>query len=391
MSTAWKQSRRHFLQAATSCLAVPLTLGSALADESSRDPKSGDGAHPRSRPFTDYKPLLATLKARGHYHRVLGHAPDRSPVVAVRCGGKRQPAIFISAGSHATEHAGVVSAVDLMDELQTEHEVWILPTRDPIGLSGFRYALSLGLGEQPQLESLADVEPLLRSEGEVLYDEGDTLLVQIGEIGYANRGLYRKFEPGSPFLDSLRGRRIYFPSRSEDQPGAERLARAYTLVVTPEGEILHLNRFHDTRWAPAEVACARRLMAELKPKLTLDLHEYGGDAFWFSARHQQTEEDEVWERRMAEQAIQAARGIEARLAPDDYSPGSFFSKMEQGVFWLEADKRGEGLNLIDFAAHRYGPGFTVETGMRQPFARRLQLHKLVTRTAVAVFEERYRS
>ena len=31
---------------------------------------------------------------------------NRSPIVAVKAGGDKKPAIFISAGSHSTEHAG---------------------------------------------------------------------------------------------------------------------------------------------------------------------------------------------------------------------------------------------------------------------------------------------
>lgn len=344
----------------------------------------------RKQPFASYADLLGALERRGHKLRKLGVAPDQSPIVAVRAGGKKTPAIFISAGSHATEHAGVLAAVELADQLKTEHEVWILPTRDPIGLSGYRYALSRGLGQAPDLNSLASVEALLRKEGEVLFEDAETLLVLIGEIGYANRGLYRKVEKGAKFLAPLHGRRIYFPSRSADMPGAEPLARAYTLVVTPEGEVLHLNRFHDTPWAPAEVRCARRLMAEIKPGLTFDLHEHeGGGFFWMSARRQRTDADEMWEQRMAGEGIRAVAAAGAELAPETYSPGTFFERRERGVYWLHPGQRGEGLNLIDFAANTYGPGFTVETGMRGPLAQRVEQHLTVVQAAVKVFEARH--
>ena len=70
-------------------------------------------------------------------------------------------------------------------------------------------------------------------------------------------------------------------------------------------------------------------------------------------------------------------------------PGSFFKKLEPGVFWLNAQERGEGLNLVDFAARKYGPGFTIETGMRQKFDRRVRLQKTVVQAVVAEFEKRY--
>ena len=191
------------------------------------------------------------------------------------------------------------------------------------------------------------------------------------------------------FLEPLKGRRIYYPSRTDDMPGAGPLERAYTLIVTPDGEVLHLNRFLDTAWSPAEVRCARRLMAEVQPGLTFDLHEHGGDSFWMSARRQRTDDDEVWERRIASEAIRAVAASGTKLAPEDYSPGSFFQRLERGVYWLDAGQRGEGLNLVDFAARQYGLGFTIETGMRGPFHDRVRQHLLVVQTAVKLFEERY--
>jgi len=280
--------------------------------------------------------------------------------------------------------------VELIDQLKTKHQLWVLPCRDPIGLNGFRYALGLGLGEEPKIQTLAEAEKLMREKGEVLFDSADTLLVVIGEYGYANRGLYRRFQKGDKALEALKGRRIWYPSAYQDVPGSSLFERAYSLVVTPEGEMLHLNRFHDTAWTPVEVRCVRGLMAEIKPGLTFDLHEYGGDAYWFSARKQRTDDDDAWEIRMAGAMIKAVAASGAKLAAEDYSPGAFFSKLERGAYWLDPNKRGEGLNLVDFAAQKHGPGFTVETGMRQPFARRVHQHLLTVETAVRLFQERYR-
>lgn len=363
--------------------------GQALGALTLEAARSAAAEDPAIAPFRRYTELLDMIKQRGHRPRVLGAAPDRSPLVVVRAGGDKKPAIFISAGSHSTEHAGVRTAVEVIDGLKTKHQVYVYPCRDPIGLTGYNYALSLALGEEPTLNSVEDAETLLRKQGEVLVDEGGVLLAIIGEHGFANQGLLGRIKKGDKRLEPLLGRRIYYPSRSKEMPGAGPLERAYTLVVTPDGEVLHLNRFHDTAWAPAESRGARRLMAEIQPGLTFDLHEYGGDAFWFSTRKQRTEQDEVWEQRMAREAIRAVALSGARLAPDNYSPGSFFSKLERGVYGLDASKRGEGLNLVDYAASKYGPGFTVETGMRQPFEQRVRMSLLTVTTAVKVFEERY--
>ncbi|MCE9604719.1 MAG: hypothetical protein K8U03_07420 [Planctomycetia bacterium] len=352
--------------------------------------RSEPNATSASKPFTNYSEVLATLKRRGREVRVLGCAPDQSPIVAVRCGGDKLPAIMISGGAHSTEHAGAFATVEVIENLKTKHVVWVVPARDPIGLSGFRHALSLGLGKPAQLETIDGLPDFLRKNGEVLVDADGTLLVMIGEYGYANKGLLHKFEKSAPFLEPLCGRRIWFTSSRTDTPGSAPLERAYTLIVAPDGEILHLNRFHDTRWAPAEVRCLRNLMAEVRPALTFDLHEHDhGPFFWMSARKQRTEDDEIWERRMAGEAARVVKASGSELAPEKYSPGSFFEKLEPGVFWLDAQKRGEGLNLIDFAARRYGPGFTIETGMQCPFEERVRQHLLVVQTAVDLFEQRH--
>ena len=339
--------------------------------------------------FDRYADLLESIDKKGHEARTLGCAPDGAPVVCIKAGGEKEPAIFISAGSHSTEQAGVSAAVELIDRLETEHQVYVIPSRDPMGMNGFAYALGLSLGEEPALDSVADVEELLGERGEVLYEEEEMLLVAIGEYGYSTRGLLGRFARGASVLESLKGRRIFFPSRNQDVEGTAPCQRAYTLIVSPEGEVLHINRFHDTPWAPVEVSCTRRLMAEIRPGLTLDLHAHGGDAFWFSARHQRNDEDEVWEGRMADAMIRAVARSGAALAPEDYLPGSFFTRGERGVFWLNPQTRGEGLNLADFAASVYGPSFTIETGMRADFQHRVRTAILAAQTAVKIFEERY--
>ena len=59
------------------------------------------------------------------------------------------------------------------------------------------------------------------------------------------------------------------------------------------------------------------------------------------------------------------------------------------MFWLDATKRGEGLNLMDYASRRHGMAFGTEMGMYGSFEQRVELALITVRTAVAVFEERY--
>ena len=153
-------------------------------------------------PGTD---LLDWIEGKGHQLTILGHAPDGAPVVSVKAGGDKEPAIFISAGSHSWEQAGVGAAVALIDELQTDHQVTFIPNRDPMGINGYGYVLSLSLGEEPSLPSLDDLGAFLKDRGELLYEKGDVVLVLIGEYGYSTVGLYGQFEASESFFEPLKG------------------------------------------------------------------------------------------------------------------------------------------------------------------------------------------
>ena len=146
--------------------------------------------------FDRYTNLINWVKLGEHRLRVLGHTLDGSPVFCCQNDGEKKPSIFISAGSHSTEQAGVTAAVELIDQLKTDHQVYVIPCRDPMGMNGFSYALSLSLGEEPELDSAEDIEQILRNVGEVLYQDEETLLVIIGEYGYSTGNLYGRFPRG---------------------------------------------------------------------------------------------------------------------------------------------------------------------------------------------------
>ena len=198
--------------------------------------------------YHKYAELLEAVGATESPVRVLGYTIDGSPLVCARGGGDRLPAIFITAGSHSTEHAGVSAAVELINGLQTDHQVYVLPTRDPIGLNGFGRALGLGLGGEPEFSSYDEVERILRTEGDALFEEDDLILSLIGEYGYTcgrpgtdrvcpqwrcyNR-LQRlgREEPGA--LAPLKGRRVFMVPGQPEIEGAGDFGRA--AVTEPPG------------------------------------------------------------------------------------------------------------------------------------------------------------
>ena len=356
--------------------------------------------------YPDYEALLERVSASAASTRTLGVTIDGAPIVAARGGGDKQPGIFITAGSHSTEQAGVSAAVDLIAGLDTEHEVHVIPTRDPVGLNGFAHVLSLGMGETPSFETFDEVEDILRREGAVLFEEEGMVLSLIGDFGYVSRrpdngwcpqwSAYKRLQKlrqeNPQALEPLMGRRVYMTPGQTGVEGTGDFGRAYTLIFSPEGEVLHINRFHDTAWAPVEPRVTVRLMQEIRPGISFDLHESQlmEDRFWLSARTQADPENQQWEARAATEIIAAIAASGGTLAEDDDTHMPWFDQSEKAVFWLDANRRGEGLNLMDFASRYHGLAFGTEMGMYGSFEHRVGLALTTVKTAVSVFEERYR-
>lgn len=369
-------------------------------------------------PFTTNAELVARVEQYADGYRVLGRAPGGEPVVAATTGGEREPAVLITAGAHATEQAGVSAAVELLDELDTEHRVHVLPTRDPVGLNGYPYALGLALGEEPRVRSHDDVRSLLADEGELVHREDDFVLALVGEYGFAVRDpstegtilqrLKEYTETRPDVLTPLRGRRIFTTPSHEGVEGTEGLERAYTLVVDPDGMPLHLNRFLGTEWAPVESRCVTRLAEEVRPGLTFDNHETTGHGarYHVSLRPQRTE---AGDDREAEIALAITAAVEASgvtLATDedvvseptktvayadDPPDEPFYTRAGPGAYWVDPNltsppRSGEGLNATDYAAEHYGLAYTLETGMYGSFEERVDAAVLSVRTGVREFE-----
>ena len=259
----------------------------------------------------------------------------------------------------------------------------------------------------PSFDDFGQLEEILRGSGDVLFEDDEFLLVLIGEYGYASArpseerrnpqgygyGRMKQFHRDQPeILAPLLGRRVYQPAGQIGVDGTNLFDRAYTLIVSLEGEILHINRFHDTDWAPVEPRVTRQLLDEVRPGISFDLHESAGmdDRFWLSARTQPDPESQEWEAKAATATINAIAASGATLASEKDAPSKWFDMSEQAVFWLDATRRGEGFNLMDFCSRTYGLAFGTEMGMFGTFDGRVDMALTTVRTAVSVFEQRYR-
>ena len=366
--------------------------------------------------FDTYAELLAYVEERGHTYQTEGYALDGSPIVVIEAGGDADPPILVTAGAHATEHAGVRAAVALLDELETDRRVLVVPSRDPVGLNGYEYAVESAIGGSVTFDSFPELADVLRIHGDVVLDDEDVVLALIGDIGFATREptpgkssclrlmstlKEHAADPDSDLLDPFEGRRIYAPAGHTDVAETGDFERAYTFLISPRGEFMHLNRFFDRDWAPPETRVVRDLMAEVEPVLTFDLHESSrqGLRYHLSARPGRTDEADELGERVASAILDGIEGAGFTLATDEDIFGNaldvvahssdedegddasanqlFYEKLEQGAYRVDPNattppRRGEGLNAVDYAAENYGLAYTTETGMHGTFEGRVR-------------------
>lgn len=359
-------------------------------------------------PFKSNAELVETVNRIADDTRVLGRAPGGEPVIAAETGGNKSPPIVLAAGSHATEHAGVVAAVELLEELNTDHEVYVIPTRDPVGVNGYAAALEMALGEPVAFDMYDELADLLRSKSDVLLSEGDLVVGLVGDYVFATarpiedeastrvlKDRLSELEDDSPVREQLRGRRIFLVPGQPDVEETGDFSRLYTLVMSPDGEKLHLNRYIGGHWAPAESRSVRSLLDSVEPGLFIDIHEYLGEDYWVSVRSPPNEEDWEVEKHIGRGMTAAISEAGGRLLPlhellgEDPGDDHYFSELEDGLYYLDYESRGEGFNATDYAAEYHRLSFTNETGMYNPFDERVSTAVTSVKRAVREFEAQY--
>jgi len=128
--------------------------------------------------------VLAALRDSGKPLHEWGRAIDGTPLLAARTGGTKQPAIFITAGSHAPKAAGVHAALSLLQALDTEHETHVLPLRDPLGFDGVNRCLSFAAERAVTVSSHRAALDYLVTTGRLLWRDGDARIFTLGKVGF---------------------------------------------------------------------------------------------------------------------------------------------------------------------------------------------------------------
>ncbi|MGH9340192.1 MAG: hypothetical protein ACRD1R_11550, partial [Acidobacteriota bacterium] len=219
--------------------------------------------------------------------RTLARTRSDLEILCVRTGGTKPPPVFIKAGSHANEIAGIYAALELVSRLKSEHPVYIVPCANPFSFDGYAAALSDASGVPVAPPHREEISRMLERYGDPVYEQDDFGLFLVGDIGFVSvdpstdlgwelerRGLERLLKERAELRSKLAGKWILIPECEacvRDWSPYETGAR--TSVVDAQGWAGNPNRFYDRDDAPVEVACIRELLEEIRPAMALDLHE----------------------------------------------------------------------------------------------------------------------
>jgi hypothetical protein len=352
--------------------------------------------------------VLEALRASGKPLQEWGQAVDGTPMLAARAGGDKQPAIFITAGAHAAETAGVHAALSLLHALDTEHEVHVLPLRDPLGFAGVNHCLSFAAGQSVEIPNHRAALDYLLAHGQLLWHRGEMYLFQLGDVGFMwntptlgsdgsrpmNSCVRSLMQEDPDVLEPLWDKSVMLILAMVDVEGSGELQRCWHGVMSREGEWLHLNRFFGRDDAPPEVAAVDRLMQAVRPGLTCDLHEGAEQGFWLPIPRPKGNPERVFEMTRAYFDYIHSRGYpittyeewvaihhvkdEDRVGPEPRLPG---------LLWTHVSLAGEGHNLGSYANDLFGVGFDTEAPLVCPLAMRVDGITNGVLAAIQVWEQ----
>ena len=348
--------------------------------------------------------ILSEIKESGHEYSIIHRVANGLPVYLVKYGGTKSPPIVITAGSHASEPAGVVSALRLLRELKTDHTVYLVPNRDPMGLEGYHRYLAFALGgAAPDFSTNTELAAILRRRGKVLLDEDGLTLALIGDFGFAAMEFTATvFGPSKVWLkikallaerpelrEQLAGKRVVVPTNQPQSEGCGVFERAYTCPITAEGELKNLNRLFGVPSAPADIKAVQAVIDRVRPGLSLDLHEGFGTGFYMIIPPIDGNEPAE---RIAHGIINEMKRHSVgllnlkQLAPHFPDGGVNMYDIGDGILVEDVVRSDMQETQLAYTTARYGPGFGLEVGRSAPLQQRAQYHVWAALAAVEVFE-----
>jgi hypothetical protein len=335
--------------------------------------------------------LLQYLKESGVAYSSLGTTLGGRQILCARLGGDEGEPIVITSGSHATEPAGVIAALELIRRVDVPNPVYIVPIRDVVGWEGYATYLSLALERPVSFNDHEELEALLREHGQLLADQDNLVISRIGGINFLsmrppvnNKGpmdiwkrLGTMLQTDGALIDRLAGSRLILPENLTEVEGCGLFTHAFTAWVTPEGGVANFNRLFSVPDAPTEVAVIRDLIKRVKPGLVIDLHESQGDRFFiFCDEPKSAREREIY--LGATGAVAAAghriENLQEMTKVIGADHAAKFVDHGHGLIAGLNEFPGQGWQFSHLCREEGAVTYTPETGRWQPLMQRVDAH-----------------
>ncbi len=356
--------------------------------------------------------VLELVKRTGRPYDTIARTIYGLEIVSVRTGGNREPPVVITAGSHAGEPAGVLAALALIEQLETDHTVYIVPLRDPFAWAGFGRCLGMVLGRDVAVTDHTEAESLLIETGTLVYreDENSLVVALVGDLVFASmrpledtsgprdieRRLNALMRKRPDLIQILGGKRACWPSNLTGVEGCGDFERAFSATITWHGLVTDLNRQFTFAYPALEVSCVRDLVDRIRPGLVLDLHESQGSKFFLFVG---TATGPV--ARLRNEIASAVVGAVARKGDELYSlkelaartPPSVAQRLtepEPGLIAGAVFDVRQGATFNDYC-QRYGVALGIETGRWKTLTKRVDQQISGAIAGIRAFENQHRA
>lgn len=350
-----------------------------------------------------YHALIEQFDALGLPRCLLGRTLFDLPIYAYRVGSTG-PVVMVTAGAHAEEVAGVVTAYLLARDFPAGLQGWIVPCRDPLGWDGFRRCLHRVVEQAVRVENHRDVVDALHRYGTVYEAEGAVVGV-VGDLAFfalpedhpdiADPGDFAHafFARQTAIREKVAGRRIIVHGSPQLAEGRDIYdwGGGPTLYISEDGQVGNFNRFFAHAHPPVEVAVIRDFTAEVRPQWVFDLHENYGSKYSLYA-NVATELGKRGAREMTKAV--AARGIELMRLEELFSyvkppHPEFLTEPSPGIFM---PNRAADPGVPDaygvYAASLGAECYTTEMGLENPLGVRIEMTEVSVRACLEVLRTR---
>lgn len=361
-----------------------------------------------SPPYVRYDLLIEAYERLGLRRVELGRTHLDTPIVAFfrdeAAEGSDLPLVLVTAGAHAEEAAGVITAWRLAQDPGYTGRMAFVPCRDPLGWDGISRTLGRLVGEADlDLQNHRHAVQVYRHYGEVIYDRDGMVIALVGPLalmsldpshpGNADTGEYiQDYLPKHPELvQALRGRTLLVPGTPRHAEGRNVYGwgGGPSVYVDESGRVGNFNRFFASEHPPVEVASLRDFADGVKPGWVFDLHENFGDAFGLYTNAALVGRGEPVYRAM----IDAVRDSGCPIMPLKellrylgLSEGMLV-ELYPGVYSANPERRPPPDAFGVYVTKLGAACFTTEMGMERPLAYRCRATEVAVRAGLKAVEK----